>query len=390
MNTNISFQIIGNVIVISNNPDNISINSLKEIIDSNNINKIKIINYSDNLLEKVLRELIIDNISNIIIEVNEGNNDLKKIEKDIRSLNKNYSKYIKEYKVKIIIHYSNEYKYNNFLKEINFKLLTSIIIFIIVFSSLYIGINYYKQYLDVNKINSTMKNIENIYNKIDNTTSTTTTNQLNVSTSISPIKTTEVLNIPINYLQYNRMFDELTKLNSDTIGWIRINNTKINYPVVQYKDNKYYLNHDFNKDKNKLGWIFMDYRNNPDNLDYNTIIYGHNMRQGLMFGTIKNMFNKSWYTNNDNLTFEFSTDSNYRKWRIFSIYKIDETSNYLKTNFDSKQEYKNFINIITNRSVFDFNYVVEDDDKIITLSTCYGNGVRHVIHAVLIEDLIKK
>ena len=92
------------------------------------------------------------------------------------------------------------------------------------------------------------------------------------------------------YTNYKQVFNELMKKNDDTVGYLMVNNTKINYPVVQASTNSYYLNRDFNKRKNSMGWIFMDYRNNPTNLDKNTIIYGHNIKQGIMFGTFKICF----------------------------------------------------------------------------------------------------
>ena len=95
-------------------------------------------------------------------------------------------------------------------------------------------------------------------------------------------------------------FKELKKINNKTKGWIKVNSTNINYPFVQAKDNKYYLNHSFNKEYNSAGWVFLDYRNNLNKLDKNNIIYAHGRYDKTMFGTLKDIIKKEWYTNKNN------------------------------------------------------------------------------------------
>lgn len=135
-----------------------------------------------------------------------------------------------------------------------------------------------------------------------------------------------------------------------------------------------------------MGWIFMDYRNNIENLDRNTIIYGHNIKQGIMFGTIKNMMNKSWYSNANNQLITFNTLNKNMKWKIFSLYQINETEDYLKTEFESDDDYMNFLNMLKNRSKNNFNVELTPESKILTLSTCFSHTTRHVVHAVLVEE----
>lgn len=79
--------------------------------------------------------------------------------------------------------------------------------------------------------------------------------------------------------------------NKDTKGWIRYNSNKINYPIVQAKDNDYYLDKNFYKKYNQAGSIFMDYRNNSFN-DKNVVLYGHSMLDNLMMGSLKDLFEK--------------------------------------------------------------------------------------------------
>ena len=81
-------------------------------------------------------------------------------------------------------------------------------------------------------------------------------------------------------------FNDLIKKNSETVGWIKVNNTNVNYSIVQHKDNEYYLHHDFNKNSNYNAWVFADYRDNFKYFENNTIIYAHNLTNRTMFGSL--------------------------------------------------------------------------------------------------------
>ena len=111
-------------------------------------------------------------------------------------------------------------------------------------------------------------------------------------------------------------FEELKSQNSDTVFYLKVNNTNISYPVVKYSDNNYYLNHSFDKSKNSAGWLFADYKNKLDGTDKNIVVYGYNRRDGSMFGTLKNILNKEWYDNTDNM------DIVYMDIRGKHIYKV--------------------------------------------------------------------
>ena len=129
----------------------------------------------------------------------------------------------------------------------------------------------------------------------------------------------------------------------------------------------------------------MDSRNNSKELDQNTIIYGHNLISGYMFGDLKSTTDYSWYTNPVNQVITFNTLDKEMKWKIFSIYRVDYTTDYLTTNFYNDEQYMDFINMIKGRSIYDFGVSVNPNDKIITLSTCSGHTRRLVIHAKLIS-----
>ena len=132
-----------------------------------------------------------------------------------------------------------------------------------------------------------------------------------------------------NYYYYAKMpfyqtdFSNLIAKNSDTVAFIHVNNTLINYPVVKTNDNSYYLNHSFDKKKNTAGWIFMDYRNSIDELSDNTIIYGHRRLDGTMFGTLKNILLPFWQSNKDNYVIFISTLKENYLFQIFSVYVIE-------------------------------------------------------------------
>ena len=179
-------------------------------------------------------------------------------------------------------------------------------------------------------------------------------------------------------------FTELLKQNKDTVGWLQVKGTNVNYPFVQGKDNDYYLKHSFNKTKNDAGWVFMDYRNNKNDWDQNTIIYAHSRLDTSMFGTLKNIFKSDWLKNRDNHIIRISTEKENTMWQVFSVYKIKTTTDYLTTSFSTQKEYQKFLNMIEKRSTFDFKANVTTDDKIITLSTCYNDTTKTVMHAKLI------
>lgn len=181
-------------------------------------------------------------------------------------------------------------------------------------------------------------------------------------------------------------FSKLLSINSDTVGWLKVNNTGVDLPIVQTDNNTYYLNHNFEKKWNSLGWAFADYRNNFNNLSKNTILYGHTYKDTIIFSTLKNALKNNWQENKDNLIIEFSTVGNKMDWQIFSIYTLKKTNDYLKVDF-TDQEFYNYIDLIKSRSIKDYNVDINLEDNILTLSTCYNDSNhRLVIHAKLIKD----
>lgn len=189
----------------------------------------------------------------------------------------------------------------------------------------------------------------------------------------------------IKFPLINVDIQNLKRENSDTVGWLNVNNTNINYPFVQTNDNDYYLTHSFDKNTNEAGWLFLDYRNNSSLHDKNNIIYGHSRLNKTMFGSLSKVLKPSWYSNKDNHIIRISLENSNSLWQIFSVYIIKEESYYITTYFENDESYINFLNTIKNRSLYNFNTNLTKEDKILTLSTCYNDTERTVVHARLIK-----
>lgn len=220
---------------------------------------------------------------------------------------------------------------------------------------------------------------------------------IKVIEEVTDDENTEIIEQPItidknapywNFIKMNLIdadFNELKKINKEVRGWIQVNGTNINYPYVQASDNDFYLNHSFDKSSNGAGWIFMDYRNNSKEFDKNTIIYGHGRSNTSMFGTLKNILKSSWFKDSNNYVIKLATEQENSLWEVFSVYKIPTTSDYLQIKFSSDEEFQNFANKLIERSAYNFNTPVNSTDKIITLSTCWNDEEKVVMHAKLIK-----
>ena len=181
-------------------------------------------------------------------------------------------------------------------------------------------------------------------------------------------------------------FDKLKEINTDIVGFIEVDNTNISYPVVKSSDNSYYLNHSYKKEKNNIGSIFLDYRNDLDNLSKNNIIYGHGRLDNTMFGSLNNLLYSSNLDSKESYYITLSTPNSIMTFKIFSVYTIPKEGYYIKTYFSSNKYFKEFLETIMKRSIYNFNTDVSTNDKILTLSTCKDNfGKRVVVHAKLLK-----
>ena len=238
------------------------------------------------------------------------------------------------------------------------KVILNIIIYmILLFVLIYSGIKIFKWYKDK-------------------------TNNNKIAEQIKSTVIVEDKNEDENKEEYTVDFDKLKEQNNETVAWIKVNNTNIEYPVVRSTDNSFYLNHSFDKSKNSAGWIFADYRNKFDNKDKNIVIYGHNMRDGSMFGSMKNILNSEWYDNEENTDITLYTENEKSIYKVFSIYKIESEDYYIKTEFSNDNEFERFIENLKKRSIKNFNIDISKEDNILTLSTCANNNkYRVVLHA---------
>ena len=177
-------------------------------------------------------------------------------------------------------------------------------------------------------------------------------------------------------------FEKLKEKNSDIVAWLKVKGTNIETTVVKSTNNDYYLTHNFNKEYNSAGWIFADYKNKVDGTDKNIVIYGHNMRDDSMFGSLKNILNSDWYDNEENTNITLYTENEKCIYKVFSIYKIESEDYYITTEFENDKKFEQFVNTIKKRSIKEFDIDVSESDNILTLSTCANNNkYRVVLHA---------
>ncbi len=261
---------------------------------------------------------------------------------------------------------------------IQFVLILIILISVVVL--IYSSFQVYEWYQD-------SKNIKDLTEQIEEKVEVQAVDEEQTQVVEQPIEI-EKTNPYWDYIKMNLIdvnFSELLKTNSDTVGWIQVSGTNINYPFVQTSDNKYYLRHAFDKSFNYAGWVFLDYRNQLQNMDQNTIIYAHGRIDNTMFGSLKNSLNQEWYQNKENHVIKLSTQYENTLWQVFSIYHIPTTSDYLETNFHSDNDFLNFVDMLQKRSSYSFDTTVNANDKILTLSTCYNDQEKMVMHAKLIK-----
>lgn len=261
---------------------------------------------------------------------------------------------------------------------------SNIIIFIILLVSLIIFT------ISIKNIITWYKDSKSTNEELDEINKNTTIEDIpdNINTEVIPPTKDISLDDPYwSYISTNLIdvdFNNLLSINNDTVGWIQVPGTNVNYPFVKTTDNSYYLNHSFDKSYNTSGWVFLDYRNNFTS-DKNLIIYAHGRYDNTMFGSLRNITTNGWLNNPDNFIIKISTPEENTLWQIFSIYKIPNTSDYLDVSFNTPEDFLTFTTKLINRSIYNFNTKVSSTDRIITLSTCYNDDIKSVLHAKLIK-----
>ena len=175
-------------------------------------------------------------------------------------------------------------------------------------------------------------------------------------------------------------FKPLIEENDNTVGWLKIENTNIDYPVVQGDDNDFYLNHDFYDNKNSQGSIFMDFRNRGNLEDKHTIIYGHHMKNRTMFNDLNLYKDEEFF--NENKTFTMKSLYGEETYEIFSTHVYENDPYIIKTRFNN-DEFGSFIDSVKEKAEHEIDINVEESDDILTLITCAYDfkDARYVVHA---------
>lgn len=177
-------------------------------------------------------------------------------------------------------------------------------------------------------------------------------------------------------------FSALRQQNPDVLGWILIPGTRVSYPVVQGTDNSYYLDHTWRGGKNSVGAIFMDYRNSGDLSDFNTILYGHRMNNRSMFGTLSQYKSRSYWQAHPYVY--LTDDSGTHRYEIFAAGEVSVDSDVYRLGLRSDSSRQSFLDSCLALSALNTGVTPHVYDKVLTLSTCTGNGhaTRWVVQAV--------
>ncbi len=179
-------------------------------------------------------------------------------------------------------------------------------------------------------------------------------------------------------------FEQLKYLNPDIVGWIRFDELDISYPILYGDSNEEYIRTNYLKESVTAGSIFMDSENSGDFMEYHPIIYGHNMRNGSMFGQLKNYKQEDFYHGNE--FFTIYTDEYIYRYQIFSCHDTDAYGSVYTVGFSPDEQYMQFIRSICEASWYDTGVEVNNEDQIVTLSTCTTHTEnRFVVHGKLIE-----
>ena len=194
----------------------------------------------------------------------------------------------------------------------------------------------------------------------------------------------------VNYVETPVDFVKLKKQNADIYAWINIPGTSVDYPVLRREDdNSYYLNHTVDEKKSIYGSIYTENYNDTDFADFNTVIYGHNMKNGTMFGTLKKYRDKTFFEQNQYINVYMP--GRIMKYQIFAAYVWDNRHILLSLDFSNEDIREAYIDMILSTRKMNANInsdlPVTKDDRIITLSTCTGNDEeRYLVQGVLIYD----
>ncbi|MBQ7921533.1 MAG: class B sortase [Clostridia bacterium] len=212
--------------------------------------------------------------------------------------------------------------------------------------------------------------------------------------AVSKLASGESIEIPVqdNYnedlAKMRARLQSLATINEDIYGWIHVDGTNIDYPLVQGDDNDFYLDHAFTGDPLVIGSIFVDYRNDDMIMrNYNTVFYGHNITSGKMFHDVENFFKDEYFYNK--LIYVYTLDGIYI-YEPFAIYQSRYDNNYFKTGFTSFDDFLEFTEKVKGDATKLKDLEFAETDRMITLSTCTNGAAtdRYALHAKLVDYII--
>lgn len=179
----------------------------------------------------------------------------------------------------------------------------------------------------------------------------------------------------------------LREVNGEVAGWIAIPGTEVSYPVLQGEDNRYYLNHTWNRVQSAVGSVFLECRCAPDLTDFNTIVYGHRMKNGTMFGRLRD-YNKEDFWRQHPVVY-LVTDEHVYVYDIYAAFEAGVTEIIYRLDLTDEVERRKMIAFALSRSAIDTGITPTAEDRVVTLSTCTGRGhaTRWVVQGVLQEQI---
>ena len=189
------------------------------------------------------------------------------------------------------------------------------------------------------------------------------------------------LDVLVEY-RYPMDFNYLLSINSEVVGWITVEGTNIDYPMVQADDNEKYLRMTLTGEWNNAGSIFVDYRVAQPFVSENTIIHGHNQRNNMMFHEVVNYADANYFNNHQRILI-YTPDGSCSTYQVFAFYKSPKTSVTYDCSYASAGEYQQYLNYIAEQNWYNTGIQVTTEDRMITLSTCSNewDDTRYVIHA---------
>ncbi len=181
-------------------------------------------------------------------------------------------------------------------------------------------------------------------------------------------------------------FMALERINPDVVGWLTAEGTELDYPVVQGTDNDFYLWHLFDGEPNKLGSLFMDYRNSEDFSDKNTVIYGHNMKDGSMFASLAKYKDQRYYESFP--TMRISIPAGDFVIELFAGTVVDGDYESVRFDFKDNEDFQRYADSLKKNSTFESNTIVTAEDRIITFATCSYefNNARYALYGKLTPE----